>query len=169
MAVLTRLLLALCGAVQLLHVAAAPTATSTHSEFELEGLRKTHRVSIPHDLLPAPVAYHHALSKYQLPIDEEVLLANSSTTLVVAAKDTTSVTAMKDNMASVTVGSQELKLNFDTGSTDLWVFSDMMPLVQRLGHTAYNLGGHLLEGNWSMAYGSGKDSAYPNTEPESSS
>lgn len=69
-------------------------------------------------------------------------------------------------LAPVEIGTppQTLMLNFDTGSSDLWVFSSETPVAQQDGHILYNinasstsqrLGGHV----WSITYGDGSGSS----------
>ncbi|OAA67099.1 extracellular aspartic proteinase [Niveomyces insectorum RCEF 264] len=41
-------------------------------------------------------------------------------------------------LAPVTIGGQTLNLDFDTGSSDLWVFNTQMPQRQQAGHTLFD-------------------------------
>ena len=41
-------------------------------------------------------------------------------------------------LAPVTIGGQTLMMDFDTGSSDLWVFSSELPSDQSAGHTVFN-------------------------------
>ncbi|KAK4964048.1 hypothetical protein LTR66_006240 [Elasticomyces elasticus] len=41
-------------------------------------------------------------------------------------------------LCPVSVGGQTLQLDFDTGSSDLWVFSTLMPSTETTGHVLYN-------------------------------
>ncbi|KAK1993821.1 eukaryotic aspartyl protease [Colletotrichum falcatum] len=58
---------------------------------------------------------------------------------------------------------QTLNLNFDTGSSDLWVFSSETPVTEVAGQAIYNIGASssakVLEGaKWSISYGDGSSS-----------
>ncbi|TDZ68045.1 Aspergillopepsin-1 [Colletotrichum trifolii] len=58
---------------------------------------------------------------------------------------------------------QTLNLNFDTGSSDLWVFSSETPITQVAGQAIFNIGASssakVLQGaKWSITYGDGSSS-----------
>lgn len=57
----------------------------------------------------------------------------------------------------VTIGSQTLNLDFDTGSSDLWVFSTLQPSSETSGHTLYNpkSGSKIKGASWKITYGDG--------------
>ncbi|KAH0536152.1 hypothetical protein FGG08_006956 [Glutinoglossum americanum] len=44
----------------------------------------------------------------------------------------------KEFLSPVTIGGQDFLLNFDTGSSDLWVFSTLMPSDQAVGHKLFD-------------------------------
>jgi hypothetical protein len=60
-------------------------------------------------------------------------------------------------LCPVTVGGKTLNLNFDTGSADLWVYSNLQPSSQRSGHAYYNTNNaYLMAGySWDITYGDG--------------
>jgi hypothetical protein len=60
-------------------------------------------------------------------------------------------------LCPVTVGGKTLNLNFDTGSADLWVYSNLQPSSQRSGHAYYNSNNaNLMAGySWDIMYGDG--------------
>lgn len=59
-------------------------------------------------------------------------------------------------LCPVTVGSQTLNLDFDTGSADLWVYSSLQPTAQQSGHTVYSNTTAAKSGySWSITYGDG--------------
>lgn len=58
-------------------------------------------------------------------------------------------------LCPVTVGSNTLNLDFDTGSADLWVYSNLQPAAQQSGHDIYTTNSAKLKSgySWSITYG----------------
>ncbi|PNS18203.1 Pepsin A [Sphaceloma murrayae] len=80
----------------------------------------------------------------------------------VAAKQSGSVAAIplpydEAYLSPVTIGGQTVMLDFDTGSSDLWVFSSLLPTAQQSGHDIYNVNsGVEMQGyTWAITYGDG--------------
>lgn len=97
--------------------------------------------------------------------------SSASRTAEILRRSTGSAAAVPINdmdtayITPVSIGTppQTLWLDFDSGSSDLWVFSNYMPLAQLQGQTPYapnksssakQLGGH----SWSIRYGDGSNS-----------
>ncbi|KAI9726246.1 MAG: Type I transmembrane sorting receptor [Cirrosporium novae-zelandiae] len=62
----------------------------------------------------------------------------------------------------VTVGSDTLELDFDTGSADLWVFSSELSTSESSGHSIYTAGSSATKMNgytWSITYADGTGAA----------
>ncbi|KAF2768964.1 acid protease, partial [Teratosphaeria nubilosa] len=61
----------------------------------------------------------------------------------------------------VTVGQNQLNLDFDTGSSDLWVFSTLTPNKESSGHNLYDVstGSRELGETWMIQYGDGSESS----------
>ncbi|ORY66616.1 microbial aspartic proteinase [Pseudomassariella vexata] len=125
-----------------------------------------HQVRNPKHIKSGARALAHAYRKYGVPIPEA--LAN--------AVDVASLPAKRDVIAGSLVASpeqydseylvpfligtpsQNFTLNIDTGSADLWVFSNQLSTTESAGHNVYNPGAsttsrQLTGYNWSVQYG----------------
>lgn len=70
----------------------------------------------------------------------------------------------KDYLTPVTIGGQTLNLRVDTGSSDLWVFSPLLPTAEQRGHKIYdpslsNTSKALANDTWEIIYGDGSQGA----------
>ncbi|KAI4154862.1 MAG: hypothetical protein LQ340_001389 [Diploschistes diacapsis] len=82
------------------------------------------------------------------------------------AGETTADSADGDQeyVCEVVVGGQKTKLNFDTGSSDLWVYSTLQPSAQTKDHAAYDpkkskSAKELKGGSWQISYGDGSSAS----------
>lgn len=111
------------------------------------------------------------------------VFTSSTTSVVVAAAETTSSAGTINNstadsgtvsatplngdtefLAPITIGGQTINMDFDTGSSDLWVFNTQLPKIYQVGHTIYNPSESstfaTLEGaTFSISYGDGSGAA----------
>lgn len=103
-----------------------------------------------------PGMYAHALGKYGAKIPRHVLAASASGSVVA-----TPSASDEEYDCPVTVGSTSLALDFDTGSSDLWVFSTELPASEQTGHTLYDPSGATpLSGyTWNISYGDGSSAS----------
>ncbi|KAI6853663.1 hypothetical protein KC334_g22652, partial [Hortaea werneckii] len=67
-------------------------------------------------------------------------------------------------LSPVTIGGQELNLDFDTGSADLWVFSSRLSDSHSQGHSVYNPDQSSTwtedqGASWEISYGDGSSAA----------
>ena len=95
--------------------------------------------------------------KFNKAVPEDVATAASA-----AAAAEGSVTANPEQydseyLAPVSVGGTTLNLDFDTGSSDLWVFSSELPASERAGHSIYTVNSAKIESGetWNINYGDG--------------
>ncbi|KAL9611422.1 MAG: hypothetical protein Q9167_003928 [Letrouitia subvulpina] len=104
-----------------------------------------------------PAALLSTYSKYNATPPEDVVKA-------AAANDGTVTTTPEEYdseyLTPVTIGGQTLNLDFDTGSSDLWVFSSELPASESNGHSVYNPSrsptAKIKSGyTWSIQYGDG--------------
>ncbi|KZF23268.1 putative extracellular aspartic endopeptidase [Xylona heveae TC161] len=109
---------------------------------------KIDRVHNPHHNPNGKAALRKAYQKFSIPIPIGLLYNPNGQSHVAGQGGQGSghygnVTATPEAndieyLAPVTVGSTELMLNFDTGSSDLWVFNTNLPAAQTRGHSVYN-------------------------------
>ncbi|KAF2165915.1 hypothetical protein M409DRAFT_66870 [Zasmidium cellare ATCC 36951] len=106
------------------------------------------------------MAHYHTYTKYHRPAPEHVQKAAAAD----AGTGSVSATAEQydsEYICPVTVGNDQLNLDFDTGSSDLWVFSTITPSSESSGHNLYNPNsGSSEQGEtWSITYGDGSGSS----------
>jgi len=127
-------------------------------------------------LKPAgPVAMLNTYNKFKKPAPVELVKAASSVSASTAAKAKAAATSTTPMSGSVTatpeswdesylcpvvVGGKTLNLDFDTGSSDLWVYSSLQPASQQSGHNIYNpttdgTASVMSGSSWSITYGDG--------------
>ncbi|KAF2222666.1 aspartyl protease [Elsinoe ampelina] len=60
-------------------------------------------------------------------------------------------------LSPVSIGGQTMNLNFDTGSSDLWVYSDLLPSTTTNGHDFYKVASGVEKQGytWGITYGDG--------------
>ncbi|KAK4971272.1 hypothetical protein LTR66_006318 [Elasticomyces elasticus] len=104
-----------------------------------------------------PVDMMKTYAKYKATAPPDVKVA-------AAAVQSGSVTANpqaydESYLCPVSIGGQTLSLDFDTGSSDLWVFSTLTPSSQTTGHVLYNPNDGTSTKKdgytWSISYGDG--------------
>ncbi|KAI9375273.1 aspartic protease pep1 [Aspergillus egyptiacus] len=129
-------------------VSAAPTVSPRKGFTINQTLRHGPKRSIN-----LPGIYLNALRKYG---------ATVPTHIHNAAVHGSAVTTPEENdieyLTPVTVGDSVLNLDIDTGSADLWVFSDELPSAQQVGHSVYspsNNASKMSGYTWEISYGDG--------------
>ncbi|ROW15191.1 hypothetical protein VPNG_02983 [Cytospora leucostoma] len=95
--------------------------------------------------------------------------ATTNTTVAAATNGTGIVTATPEQgdveyLAPVTIGGQTINMDFDSGSSDLWVFSTQLDSASTAGHTVYDPEKSttlsMIQGaTWSISYGDGSGAA----------
>ncbi|KAI4276329.1 MAG: hypothetical protein L6R38_005696 [Xanthoria sp. 2 TBL-2021] len=104
-----------------------------------------------------PAAILSTYGKYNASAPEEVIKAATANDGKVSANPTLFDT---EYLSPVNIGGQTLNLDFDTGSSDLWVYSSNLPTSQSNGHSVYNptlsSTSKKLDGyTWEILYGDG--------------
>ncbi|MCJ1376562.1 Type I transmembrane sorting receptor [Loxospora ochrophaea] len=104
---------------------------------------------------PGPKALANAYTKFGGTMPSEVAAAAAAASGSVVA---TPEEYDSEYLCPVKVGSDTLNLDFDTGSSDLWVFSSQLPKTDQTGHSIYTPGSTAkkLSGyTWDISYGDG--------------
>ncbi|KAK1998083.1 eukaryotic aspartyl protease [Colletotrichum falcatum] len=146
--------------------AALPAGTQQEKGFTVQQVRN------PRYVRSGPLALAKAYRKYKAPLPEDLakVVANITAATVVQ-RSTGSVSANPQQydveyLSPVQIGTpaQTLHLDFDTGSSDLWVFSTLTPSSERDGQTLYDpskssTASRLSGATWAISYGDGSSSS----------
>ncbi|KAL4782220.1 aspartic protease pep1 [Aspergillus varians] len=100
-----------------------------------------------------PRMYGRALAKYGVTVPTQVRDAETHGSAV-----TTPEEYDIEYLTPVNIGGTVLNLDFDTGSADLWVFSNELPTAQQQGHSIYQPSSNAtrMSGySWRISYGDG--------------
>jgi hypothetical protein len=163
------------------YAAAAPRPSS---EVQKRGVFKVERVKnvnfVKHN---GAVQYSKALRKYSMPFPPELAAlqtrkihslaaANASvaaTNTSAAAAGTGLVAATPEKgdseyLAPINIGGQTMNMDFDSGSSDLWVFSTQLATASQTGHQNFDATKSktfaVMQGaSWSISYGDGSGAA----------
>jgi len=131
--------------------AAAPTLSKTFTVGQV--------VKNPGTIKSGPAAMAAPFIKFGKTMPPEVALAASVADGTVVATPTE---YDSEYLCPVTIGGETLQLDFDTGSSDLWVFSSEQPKSQTTGHAIYTPSktSKLLSGEtWDISYGDGSSAS----------
>ncbi|EMD58675.1 hypothetical protein GGP41_006123 [Bipolaris sorokiniana] len=123
---------------------------------------------VPHSthLKNGPADKVKALRKYGKPVPESLLKAaeNRANMVVVEATSSSGSVAASPNdqydasyLSPVTIGTKTFHLDFDTGSSDLWVYSSLQPQSQLSGRSYYTVDPSKAKSGytWKISYGDG--------------
>ncbi|KAI9806589.1 MAG: hypothetical protein M1825_006046 [Sarcosagium campestre] len=107
-----------------------------------------------------PAAYAAALAKHGVPIPANLAAAAVNDGTVAANPDENDV----QYLSPVNIGGQTVDLDFDTGSSDLWVFSNQLSATSQRGHKIYNPSKsstfkRLTGYSWQISYGDGSSAS----------
>ncbi|KAH8901805.1 Asp-domain-containing protein [Coniochaeta sp. PMI_546] len=128
------------------------------------------QVRNPKHVAYGPLSVYKTYLKYNVPIPDYLHEAVKNFTIskrATGSATTTPIDTFDDAyITPVSIGTpaQTLNLDFDTGSSDLWVFSSQLPSSQVNGQTVYNPSlsstAVLKSGyTWSISYGDGSSSS----------
>ncbi|KAK1569777.1 eukaryotic aspartyl protease [Colletotrichum navitas] len=145
---------------------ALPAGTQQESSFSVEQVRN------PRYVRSGPLALAKAYRKFKVPLPQDLANVVANITAAgVGKRATGSVTTTPaefdvEYLSPVQIGTpaQTLTLDFDTGSSDLWVFSTLTPSSERNGQTVYDpskstTASRLSGASWSISYGDGSSSS----------
>lgn len=116
----------------------------------------------PNTKLAGPVALARAIGKYAKVGATVPQVVNAAAAKAAQSDDGTVVASPSqydsEYIESVTIGGQKLNLDFDTGSSDLWVFSSELTAANQKGHNIYNpkkskTSKKLTGESWTISYG----------------
>ncbi|KAL2050149.1 hypothetical protein ABVK25_009510 [Lepraria finkii] len=139
--------------------AASPVEFTPHNK---RGLAfKVPQTKAKSKILSGPAAMAAVYAKYgaTAPPDVKAAAANNDGTVTASPESYDS-----EYLCPVSIGGQVLNLDFDTGSSDLWVFSSELPSNEQTGHSVYNPSksttAKLDSGEtWSISYGDGSSAS----------
>ncbi|KAK3361292.1 aspartic-type endopeptidase-like protein [Lasiosphaeria ovina] len=143
------------------------TTVNERGSFEVKQVRN------PHHKPSGPVSVYKTYLKFGVPIPEELRATVFNITngrigkRASGSAPATPIDSFDDAyITPVSIGTppQVLNLDFDSGSSDLWVFSTQLPASEVNGQTLYNAGASssssLKSGySWSISYGDGSSSS----------
>lgn len=135
-----------------------------------EGSFSTTQVRNTKHVKNGPLALAKAYRKFKIPLPEELQAAVANTTGAVkratGSATTTPTQYDSEYLTPVSIGTpaQVLNLDFDTGSSDLWVFSSETPSSERDGQSIYtpsksSTSSKLSGATWEISYGDGSSSS----------
>ncbi|KAL2037093.1 hypothetical protein N7G274_010220 [Stereocaulon virgatum] len=121
--------------------------------------------ALPGKKIAGPIALARVYGKFDKTAPANV----SSAASAAAGSDDGTVPADPEQfdqayLEAVTIGGQTLNLDFDTGSSDLWVFSSELPASEQANHAIYNPANSgtskkLPGETWSIKYGDGSSAS----------
>ncbi|KAK0663276.1 Endothiapepsin [Lasiodiplodia hormozganensis] len=150
---------------------AIPPRIGVPAEPKTEGTASLLQVRNTKHVKSGPRALAKAYVKYGIPISPELEAAVSNATSSAVKRATGSATTTpteydSEYLTPVSIGTpaQVLNLDFDTGSSDLWVFSSETPSNEVSGQSIYNpskssTSSKLSGATWEISYGDGSSSS----------
>ncbi|KAE8356697.1 Aspartic protease pep1 [Aspergillus coremiiformis] len=140
---------------------ALPTGTSkSHARKGFTIQQVTRQSARPgNNTISFPAMYSKAIAKYGGTVPAHIKSAmGAGSGAVVTTPEQNDV----EYLTPVNIGGSTLHLDFDTGSADLWVFSEELPSSQQAGHDVYKPGrsGSKMAGaSWDIQYGDGSSAS----------
>ena len=141
--------------IEQLGAASALLTLASGSPVEKRGAFSVHQTVPKPFIKSGPAAVAAVYGKYGKKAPQDVIDAAASNDGTVT---TTPTQYDSEYLTPVSIGGETLQLDFDTGSSDLWVFSSELPASERSGHTYYTPSStsKLLSGyTWDISYGDG--------------
>ncbi|USP80309.1 hypothetical protein yc1106_07583 [Curvularia clavata] len=141
-------------------VAANPVQIDKRSAFSVgQVAHSTHQKNGPADKIKV-------LRRHGKAVPEELIKAaenraNNAVVTADASSGSVTTTPSDQNDSSyltpVSIGGQTFHLDFDTGSSDLWVYSSLQPQSQLSGHSYYKVSSSKVKSGytWKISYGDG--------------